>query len=73
MEVRAAMQAVQDHRAQQQRVAADRKQIRKVEREPVRRADDDDRIGNALRPGEERDEVAERAATRDTGTDRCRV
>jgi len=67
------MKAVQDHRAQKQCVAADREEIGEVEGEPVLRADDHDRIGNTLRPREERHEVSERATTGHTRADRCCV
>jgi hypothetical protein len=56
---------VQGDRAQQQRVARDREQIREVEGDAVQRARDDERVGHALRPREQRDEIPECTAARD--------
>ena len=48
---------VEDDRAEQQRVPRDREQIGQVERDAVMRAREDERIGHALRPREQRDEI----------------
>ena len=63
--------AVHQHGAQQQQVAREREHVRKVERDPTRRSLEDERIGNALLPHEQRDQVAERTARSNSGTENC--
>lgn len=67
------MQSVQDDGTQEDGVTADGEHVGEIEREPVRRAGDDERVRYALRPCEQRDEIAECAAARDTGAERCSV
>ena len=62
-----------DHCAEQQCVTREREHVGEVERDSVRRALEDERVGNALRPHEHRDEVAERASRGDRRADQRRV
>jgi len=48
---------VQDDCAEQQRIAGDREYVGEVERKAVQRPGDNQRIGDTLRPGEERDQI----------------
>ena len=64
---------MQDDGAEQDCVTADREQVGEIEREPVRRTDEDEWVRNSLRPREQRHEIAERAAARNAGTERSDV
>ena len=53
---------VDRNRAQHHRVADEDEHIREIESDSVRGSADDERIGNALRPHDRRNQVAERTA-----------
>jgi hypothetical protein len=61
--------AVQNDRAEQQRVARQCEDIGEVERNALSRAGDNERIRHALRRGEQRDEIADCPPARDSRTD----